>query len=43
MAPPIIEGSWPRRVLWFVLLWSAGVLVVGTVAFVLRLPLKLLG
>jgi hypothetical protein len=26
-----------RRLLWFVALWAAGVLVVGTVAYLLRL------
>ena len=33
-------GSLPKRLLWFVALWAAGVLSVGAVAWLIRLALS---
>jgi len=33
-------GSLPKRLLWFVVLWAAGVLSVGAIAWLIRLALS---
>lgn len=39
--PGTTEGGLLRRLAWFAGLWLASVLVLGTVAYVIRLTLKL--
>ncbi len=36
----VAAGPWWKRIGWFVLLWVAGVAVVGAVAWLLRLWIK---
>lgn len=33
------QGPLPRRILWFIVLWLAGVAVLGAVAYAIRLVL----
>ena len=33
---PVGPGPWWKRLAWFVALWAAGVLVVGSVAYLIR-------
>ena len=36
MATDAAPGSWWKRLAWFVGLWAAGVLTVGSVAYLIR-------
>ncbi|BCH21045.1 hypothetical protein MesoLjLc_08180 [Mesorhizobium sp. L-8-10] len=41
MAPA--ETSWPKRIGWLILIWTASVLALGAVALVFRLLMNLAG
>jgi hypothetical protein len=43
MAPAETPTSWPKRIGWLVLIWTASVLALGAVALVFRLLMNLAG
>ena len=43
MSPAAFKSNWPRRVAWFLALWSASVAALGVVAGLFRVVMNLAG
>ena len=31
------QKSWPKRLIWFIILWAGGITALGTITFLLRM------
>ena len=31
------QKSWPKRLIWFLILWTGGIITLGTITFLLRM------